>query len=195
MTEALEHAKEAIEHAHHEAEHGAHPPDHFSRNVAVLVGILAATLAIAELGEKSAQNAYLTYHISASDDWNFYQAKNIRANLYSLQADLLDSLPNNTDPTIRKKIEAARGEAKRLDDDEKSKGRKQLAAKARESEIAREKSYHRYHLFEIVVGALQIAIVLSSVSIVAKVKPLAILSGGLGVLAAIGGLLVGLGLV
>ena len=195
MTEALEHAKEAIEHAHHEAVHGAQPPDHFSRNVAVLVGILAATLAIAELGEKSAQNAYLTHHISASDDWNFYQAKNIRSNLYSIQADLLDSLPNNTDPAIRKKIEAARGEAKRLDDDEKSKGRKQLATKARESELAREKAYHRYHLFEIMVGALQISIVLSSVSIVAKVKPLAVVSGGLGILAAIGGLLVGFGLI
>ena len=82
-----------------------------------------------------------------------------------------------------------------LDDDEKSKGRKQLATKARESELAREKAYHRYHLFEIMVGALQISIVLSSVSIVAKVKPLAVVSGGLGILAAIGGLLVGFGLI
>ena len=187
MSETIEHAKEAIEHAHHEASHGGHEEGNFSRNVAVMVGVLAAVLALAELGEKGAQNAYLTYHITANDDWNFYQAKNIRSNIYSLHADLLESQPNAAEPAIRKRIEDARANSKRLDDDEKSNGRKQLMAKARASEEAREKAFHRYHLFEAVVGALQISIVLSSVSIVAKVRPLAILSGVMGIGAAIAG--------
>ncbi len=194
MSETIEHAKEAIEHAHHQATHGEHEADNFSRNVAVMVGVLAAVLALAELGEKSAQNAYLTYHISANDDWNFYQAKNIRSNIYTLHADLLETQPNATDPAIRKRIADARAEAKRLDDDEGRNGRKQLAQKAAASEKSREAAFHRYHLFEVVVGALQIAIVLSSVSIVAKVRPLAILSGALGIAAALGGGAVVLGL-
>jgi hypothetical protein len=188
MSDPIEHAKEAIEHAHHAAAHG--DGDTFPRNVAMLVAVLAAALAIAEMGEKSAQNEYLTHHITASDDWNFYQAKNIRANLYSLHADLLDAQPGSADPALRKKIEAARGEAHRLDDDEKSNGRKQLAAKARQSEQARDSAFHRYHMFEIVVGALQIGIVLSSVSIVAKARPLAWVAGLMGLAAGAAGLAV-----
>lgn len=192
MTDALEHAKETLEHAGHES---GHAPDNFSRNVAILVGVLAAGLSISEMGEKSAQNAYLTYHVAASNDWAFYQAKNIRSNLYSLHADLLDTMPTASDPAMRKKIEAARGEAKRLDDDEKGNGRKQLIVKAKASEAARDHAFHRYHLFEYVVGALQISIVLASVSIVAKVKPLAMIAGGIGVAAGLGGVAVALNLI
>ncbi len=194
MTEALEHAKEAMEHAHHLSQHGE-PHDTFPRNVAIMVAVLAATLAIAEIGGKAAQNAYLTHHVTASDDWAFYQAKNIRSNLYSLHADLLESLSPAADPALRKKIEAARGEARRLDDDEKTRGRKQAGERARQSEEAREHAFHRYHLYEFVVGALQIAIVLSSVSIVSRMKPLAWLAGVLGAGAAAGGLAVAFNLV
>jgi len=192
MSETVEHAKEAIEHAHHEAEHSA---DRFPRNVAILVAVLAAALAMAEMGEKGAQNAYLTHHIAASDDWSFYQAKNIRANVYNLHADLLESLPNGSDPAIRKKAEAARAEAKRLDDDEKANGRKQLAVKARDSERQRDNDFHRYHLFEVVVGALQISIVLASVSIVSRMKPLALLAGAIGLASAGIGVAVALNLI
>ena len=134
MSVGIDRAKETIEHAHHHMTEGAeHEPDHFARNVAMLVAVLAAALAIAEIGEKSSQNAYLTFHITASDDWAFFQAKNIRANLYALHADALEALPTSTVPTIRRKIDDARAEAKRLDDDEASVGRKQLAEKAKES--------------------------------------------------------------
>ncbi|MCX7381895.1 MAG: DUF4337 domain-containing protein [Alphaproteobacteria bacterium] len=195
MSATIENAKEAIEHVHHEHGHADEGKDNFSRNVAVMVGVLAAVLAIAELGEKGAQNAYLTYHITANDDWNFYQAKNIRSNIYSLHADLLESQPNAAEPAIRKRIDDARANSRRLDDDEKSNGRKQLMAKARASEALREQAFHRYHLFEGVVGALQISIVLSSVSIVAKVRPLAIVSGLMGIGAAIAGAAVALHLI
>lgn len=195
MSETIEHAKEAIEHAHHQHAHPEHEADTFSRNVAIMVGVLAAVLALAELGEKSAQNAYLTHHITASDDWSFYQAKHIRSNLYSLQADLLETQPNAAEPAMRKRIDDARTTARRLDDDEKTSGRKQLAQKAQASEAARDAAFHRYHLFEVAVGALQIAIVLSSVAIVAKLRPLAWLSGALGLAAAVGGGAVALGLI
>ena len=98
MAEALEHAKEAIEHAGHahgEVGHGG-LGENFGRNVAMLVAVLAAILSLTEIAEKKAQNAYLTYHITASDDWAFYQAKNIRANIYSLHAELLEALPAET---------------------------------------------------------------------------------------------------
>jgi hypothetical protein len=177
MSDDIETAKEAIEGAHH-AE--AHRQDGSARNIAVLIAALAAALALSDMAEKSAQNAYLTHHIQAADDWNFYQAKNVRSNLYALQADMLESLPGAADPAVRKRIDAARAEAKRLDDDEKSLGRKQLAVKAHASEQARDEAFHRFHLFEMVVGALQISIVLASVSVVTRVRLLALVAGVLG---------------
>jgi DNA polymerase III epsilon subunit-like protein len=179
MSESIDTAKEAIEGAQ-EAEEKQR--DGSARNVAVLIAALAAALALAEMGEKGAQNDYLTHHIQASDDWNFYQAKTIRSNVYSVEADTLESQPTAADPAVRKRIDAARAQAKRLDDDEKTLGRKQLMEKARESEELRDHAFHRFHLFELVVGALEISIVLASVSVVTRVRPLAlgavVLGGG-----------------
>ena len=191
MAEALEMAQESMEHAHHKAEHEGNLG---ARKIALLIAALAAALALAEMGEKSAQNAYLTHHISASDGWAFYQAKNIMSAMYGTHADTLASLPNAAaDPAIGKLVEASRAEAKRLDDDEKTSGHKQLREKAQEQERERDHMFHRYHLFEIVVGALQIAIVLASVSVVTGVVAMAGAAGILGGGAALFGLLVALG--
>jgi hypothetical protein len=96
---------------------------------------------------------------------------------------------------VHQRAEAARAESKRLDDDEKSRGRKQLAAKAQESAHLRDEAFHHYHLFEAVVGTLQITIVLASVSIVTRVRTLAIAAAALGLAAAAAGTAVAFGLV
>ena len=79
MSERIEHAREGLEHAHHHAENGAEHAPNSARNVAILIAALAALLAICDMGAKSAQNAYITYHITWTNDWAFYQAKNVRA--------------------------------------------------------------------------------------------------------------------
>lgn len=191
MAESLEMAQESIEHAHHMAEHEGNMG---ARKIALLIASLAAALALAEMGEKSSQNAYLTYHITASDDWAFYQAKNLLSQIYITHADTLASLPNAADPAIGKLVTEARAEAKRLDDDEKTSGRKQLRVKAQEQERERDHAFHRYHLFEIVVGALQLAIVLASVSVVTGVVAMTAVSGIIGGGAALFALLLALGI-
>ena len=175
MTDQIEYAREHIEHAGHHGEGDA-------RRIAVLIAALAAGLAITEMAEKAAQNAYLSHHIQASDDWAFFQAKTIRANMYALHAELLDSLPPS--PDAARKAEAARATVARHNDDEKAgDGRKQMMEKARASEALRDEAFHRYHLFETVVGALQISIVLASVSVVTRVRMLAYAAGAMGVAA------------
>src|SRR6185312_568302 len=94
VSEHIERAHETIHEAHHAHTQG----DHSARNVGVLVSILAAALALAEVGEKSAQNEYLTRHIAVSDAWAFYQAKNLRGVVRGAEAELLESLPNAADP-------------------------------------------------------------------------------------------------
>jgi len=184
MSDSIDTAKETIERVHEEAQQHGDPA---ARNVAILVAVLAVALALTEMANKNAQNAYLTHHVQASDDWAFYQAKTIRSTIYALQADTLASLPAGADPAVRQRIDAWRAEVKRLDDDEQSVGRKQLAAKAHDSEVARDHAFHRYHLFETGAGALQIAIVLASVSLITRVRTLAYAAAIVGAVASLFG--------
>ena len=188
MADSVEMATESIEHATH-----AGHSDGFGRRVALLIACLAAALALSELGEKGAQNGYLTHHIQASDDWAQFQAKTIRMNMYAIQADSLALAPNATDPAIVKKIADARATATRMDNDpEGGNGRKQMTIKAKASEHLRDEAFHTYHLFERVVGALQLAIVLASVAVVTQVRQLAWAGGLLGGAAAAYGVFVAL---
>ncbi len=190
MSETIDHAKEAMEHAHEaHAQHG----DTGARRVAVLIAILAALLALAEMQEKSSQNAYLTHHISLSDDWNFYQAKRARQAMLQSEADLLESLPNAADPKVAGRAADARARAAVLGDDPKGgEGLKQLLERAQQQTEQRNEAFHRYHQFELVVGALQIAIVLASVSVVTRMRAFAFVAGALGGVATVfGGLVAG----
>jgi hypothetical protein len=195
MSDGIEQAQQGLEHAHEANEKHPQHNDRGARRVAVLISVLAAVLALAEMQEKASQNEYLTHHIAASDAWAFYQAKTIRADLHRDQVDLLDSLPNAADPEVRKRADATRATVARLDDDEKTMGRKQLSAQAREKERLRDDAFERYHKFELVVGCLQIAIVLGSVSIVTRMPLLAVGAGALGGLAALCGIAVYAGVV
>jgi hypothetical protein len=80
-----------LEHAEH-AQHHAHHP--FDRRVAMTMAIMAAVLAGVTLVSHRGHTATLllnseatTFHTKAADEWNFYQAKNIRSHEY--QAFLL----------------------------------------------------------------------------------------------------------
>jgi hypothetical protein len=81
------------------------------------------------------------------------------------------------------------------DDPQGGDGMKQLGERAKGQEAERDAAFHRYHEFELVVGALQIAIVLASVSVVTRVTPLAFGAGMIGCIAAIYGVLVAQGVI
>ena len=192
--ETADMAKENIEQVEHHASHGHN--DRSARRIAVLIAVLAAMLAVSEMGEKSSQNEYLTHHIEASDHWAFFQAKNIRSSVQRASADMMDSLPNSADPAVRKRIDAARADAARLRDDPKEgDGSKQIAERAKTAEHLREIAFHRYHMFELAVGALQISIVLASVSVVTRVMALAYGAAVIGAVAGLFGLATAAGLV
>jgi len=180
MVEPVDTAREQID-AEQEARGNS---DSWPRWMAVVVSILAASLALADLGAKSSQTAYLTHNISASDTWNAYQAKNLRANLWRTEATLLDSLPNASDSAIRERIKSANSEAARMvDEPVAGDGMKQLKEKAELQEEDREFAFHAYHGFEYTASALEIAIVLVSVSVVTRVRALGVVAGLIGLVA------------
>jgi hypothetical protein len=180
MVDPVDTAREQID-AEHEARGNK---DSWPRWMALVVSVLAASLALADLGAKSSQTSYLTHNISASDTWSAYQAKNLRANLWKVEATLLDSLPNANDSAIRERIKSANAEAERMvDEPEAGDGMKQLKEKAEIQEEEREFAFHAYHGFEYTASALEIAIVLASVSVVTRVRALGVVAGLIGLVA------------
>jgi hypothetical protein len=190
MSDSIENAREGLHQAHHAP---ALHTDSTARRIAVLIAVLAAALAIAEMAEKGAQNEYLTHHIALSDDWAFYQAKNARATLLSAEAAILANLPNGADAGPQAEIKRAReAEARLRDEPQTGEGMKQLADRAAVQKAERDAAFERYHKSELVVGALQIAIVLASVSVVTRIVALALGAGAIGAIAAAYGFMVGI---
>ena len=185
MSDEFEHAQEHLEHAAHE-HGGAHT------RAAILIGIMAAVLALAEFAAKDAQTEYLTNHIAASDTWSQYQAKSIRRAIFTSEAEVLGGLPNNADPAIRKRIADAIASAERMHSEPGADGMEQLAEKAHEQEHERDHQMHRTHTLELASGGLQIAIVLASISVVVELPLFMIASIALGIASAIYGLAGGL---
>ena len=185
MSEDIETARDGMERATEAHERGEVP---HARRAALVIAVLAAALAIAENGAKDAQTATLTDHIAASDVWAEYQAKSVRRSVFAQTADLLSALPNAADPAVAARVAHAKQEAARMQSEPAGKGMEQLAAEAHALERSRETHEHRYEGLEKAGGALQLAIVLVTVSVVTATR--ALMWGGaiLGLLAALFGI-------
>src|ERR1043165_6915777 len=58
--------------------HATHAEQGGNKKIAIFIAALAALLALAETGGKSAQTAALFHNIDATNLWQFFQAKTIR---------------------------------------------------------------------------------------------------------------------
>jgi hypothetical protein len=189
MSDEFEHAQEHLEHAAHE--HGGSTSH---TRAAIIIGIMAAVLAITEFAAKDAQTDYLTNHIAASDTWAQYQAKSVRRTILTAQADLLENMPATSDTLVKKRIADARANAERMRSEPGADGMDQLAEKAHDQEHERDHAMHRNHMLEIASGGLQIAIVLASISVVINLPAFMLVSVLVGGASAIYALLGGFSL-
>src|ERR1700745_3563136 len=103
-----------------------------NKNIAILIAVLAALLAIAETGAKSSQTAVLTEHVEATNQWAFFQAKTVRQTVIRTAAEELDAQFKDGGPipaAVKSQIEAWRKTVARYDSEpETNEGRKELAA-------------------------------------------------------------------
>jgi plasmid stabilization system protein ParE len=165
-------------HGHGHAEHGG------SKEIALLIAVLALVLAFAETLGKSAQTAALAYNIEASNLWAFFQAKTVRQTVLRTAAEELES--GSPGDAARKQISKWRDTAQRYQSEpETGEGREQLAARAKLAEQKRDHSMAAYHHYELASAAVQIAIVLASASIITAMAALAWIAGALGVVGAL----------
>jgi hypothetical protein len=172
MAEALEDAVEAKD-----------------KRVALLIAILALFLALSEAGGKNAQHRSTEQNIEASDLYNFYQAKKIRASMAESDVAQMEiSRQGAGDPKVQeamdKQIAAWKGMISHYQADKKD-GTEALLERANEETAGRELSNHRLEHYEYASGLLQIAIVLASAAIITGIAALMWTSIGLGAIGAV----------
>ncbi|MBY0430065.1 MAG: DUF4337 domain-containing protein [Rhodospirillales bacterium] len=168
---------------HHRAE------DVAKRRTALFISFLAMVLAICSLGGNNATKEMIGSSISASDTWNFYQAKSIRQTTYKLASEqlLLEASNPTYNDQFRQQIQGRadqyRATVERYETEPQTgEGKKELMAKAKHFEHERDIAIARDPYFDYAEACIQIAVVLASASIVANFLPLLWFSYGLGIL-------------
>ena len=142
----------------------------FTRRVAITTAVYAVVLAIAAPGGNNAMKEMLLAQQQASDQWAFYQAKVIREHTYRVQQKRLEvdlaERGASLAPEVRQQYEALLGEfaaeAKRYGAEKKD-----IEQDAKKWEHERDVNRKKDPYFDFAEVLLQIAIVMSSVSILA----------------------------
>jgi hypothetical protein len=137
-------------------------------------------LAIASLGGSNAMKEATQENILAANAYAFYQAKSIRQTDYKLAATDLElqmarepNMNTNAKALYEKKLADYKKTIDRYESEPETKeGKKELMARAKEHEAIRDHAMLQDPWFDYAEGALQIAIVLLSVSIVAGIPAL-----------------------
>jgi len=157
-----------------------------NKKIALLVAVLAALLAISEMGGKSSQTNALASHIDGSNLWNFFQAKTIRQTTLRTAAEEAEATFKDSSQgmpaAMKAQTERWRQTAQRYETEpETGEGRKELMARAKIKEEHRDRSLAAYHMFEYASAAFQLAIVLAGAAALTSVMWLTVVSVGLGV--------------
>jgi hypothetical protein len=158
--------------------------DPSNKRVAMLIAVLALFLAICETLSKGYQTDVITKQVEASNLWAFYQAKSIRQTATQLALESATVTGKSDTPVAAELIAKWEKDIKRYGSEpETGEGRKELMARAKKAEAARDDANHRYHNLEIASGMMQVGIVLASAAVLTSMMILAWIAGGLGVVA------------
>jgi hypothetical protein len=143
------------------AEHARHDPT--LAPVTLTMAVLAVLVATVSLLGHRTHTEEIVLQTKVTDQWAYYQAKNIRRHTDELFADLTTVLPGREEESVAKLREKYNAEAERYRDEQK-----ELDAKARELEqetgLARRKA-DRFDLGEVF---LEIALVITSITLLSN---------------------------
>lgn len=151
MSEELNELKEHAEHAKH---------DPMLAPVSVTMAILAVVVAVVTLMGHRAHTEEVVLQAKASDQWAYYQAKNVRRHEDEIVADVTSVQPTTDAAALAKVREKYSGEASRYIDEQK-----EIEDKAREleAEVATERNRaDRYDLAEVF---LEVGLVITSITL------------------------------
>jgi hypothetical protein len=185
---------EQTEHAHHEAEHGGSEHKEsgghgaFTTRCAITASALAVLAALASLLSGHAANEAILNQSRATDQWAYYQAKSTKSHIFEGDLYVIKTLGGTSDAS-KASIDKAVAELDKLTKNyTKEQDNIRDEAKALEDESTLE--FRKHQDFSYAVACFQIGIVLASISIMQKSKPLyigSIVCGALGIALAIMG--------
>ncbi len=137
------------EHIHHSAGHSG---EAWVSWVALSTAILAVLAAIASLLSGKHANEAMMSQIEASDQWNYYQSKSIKASVLNAKMSLT-SAPNESD----------RAKAERYE-----KEQEEIKSEAEHKQTEAKTDFRRHEVFARGVAMFQIAIAIAAVSALTK---------------------------
>jgi len=154
-------SSEELQELHEHAEHAKHDPT--IAPVSMTMAILAVLVAVVSLLGHRAHTEEVLLQNKASDQWAYYQAKNIRRHNDELFADLTAITPAKDAAQLDKLREKYSQEADRYRDEQKE---IETEARKLESEVAGERARaDRYDLGEVF---LEVALVITSITLLTK---------------------------
>jgi hypothetical protein len=145
----LEHLQE---HVKETAEHSGAP---WISWVALSTALLAVLAAIAGLLSGRHVNEAVMNQIEASDQWNYYQAKSIKASVLDAKMSLAGT-PNESDQSKRDRYE---------------KEQEAIKSEAEHKEAAAKSNFHKHEIFAGGVTMFQIAIAIAAISALTRKRP------------------------
>jgi hypothetical protein len=149
----MEEAEVPLEHLHEQVHHRAeHSGETWISWVALSTAILAVLAAIAGLLSGQRVNEAMMNQIEASDQWNYYQAKSIKASVLDAKMSLADA-PNESDQSKHDRYE---------------KEQEEIKSDAERKEAAAKSNFHKHEVFARGVTMFQIAIAIAAISVLTK---------------------------
>jgi hypothetical protein len=190
MLKKLEHHEHAQHMAHHgahgeatKAEHGADAQARASQMAALLVAILAAGLAVTEQGAKHAEIRVQENAVFATDAWAQYQAKSTRGTFSRDISDLVGVMGAADAAIIEQRkalVDRLQKDQERFEKDPKD-GKAAIATRAHAFEEERDHSLEQTHAYHNGAAAMELGIVLSTVSAITRSRMLILMALGFGV--------------
>ncbi len=165
----------------------------FTKRVALTTAIFAVALAITSLGGNNAMKEMLLAQQQSSDQWSFYQAKVLREHLYRSQKFRLEIDVVERGSGMKAEVkERVEGLLKKISEEEARYNveKKEIEREAKKLEHERDVNRSKDPYFDYGEVLLQIAIVMASVSILSRSRPVfyfAIVSACLGALSSLNG--------
>jgi uncharacterized protein DUF4337 len=161
--------QELLEHVE-KAEEATERREEFGRSAAVLVSILAALLAIASLAGTRASTEAILAQQRASDTYNEYQANSLKRHINLDDASALRILAANGPSATEANAQAASLEQAVATKYQPAQD--ELLPRAQDLERERDAAEARHRGFQSAEAAFQLGIVLASISIIARSRPL-----------------------
>jgi hypothetical protein len=133
------------------------------RHISLAISVLAVLVAmVTVMGHRTHTEAVLT-QTRAADQWNLYQAKKIRLEQTNVAIDLLSLQPSSNDSAVQKKLAEYQAHVTKwkgeLDGEQE---------KAKDLEIEVGKAERRADRYDLGEALLQIAVVLSSITLLTR---------------------------